>query len=282
MSASVQGRLKARTDVSREWYPNGVSHRALTLESDGVVGDLYLARAGSDTHPAVLTFGGSEGGVSGKGSAALFAAHGYTALALGYFGLPGLPATLKDVAIEYFAHAARLLAQQPGVDAGHVITLGYSRGSEAALLLAQDFPDVVHGAVVYAPSAVVNPGFPSGASAWTVGGVELVAGPAIPVDRIAGPVLAIAGTDDQLWSSARWAEQIDLALTDAHHAYPHQVLLYAGSGHKVGTYPFLPSGTRATHPVTGQAMNFGGTRAGDEAAKRDGWTKVLALVAGTM
>ncbi|MFF0067172.1 hypothetical protein ACFYRC_37890 [Streptomyces sp. NPDC005279] len=41
-----------------------------------------------------------------------------------------------------------MLAKQPGVDPHHILAMGYSRGSEAALLLANDYPDLIHGAVV--------------------------------------------------------------------------------------------------------------------------------------
>jgi enterochelin esterase-like enzyme len=42
-------------------------------------------------------------------------------------------------------------------DAGHVLALGYSLGSEAALLAADYFPQVFHGAIVYSPSSFADP-----------------------------------------------------------------------------------------------------------------------------
>jgi hypothetical protein len=56
--------------------------------------------------PALLIFGGSEGGLSGTLIAALLAAHGYPALALAYFNAPGLPATLSDIPLEQAYPAA--------------------------------------------------------------------------------------------------------------------------------------------------------------------------------
>jgi hypothetical protein len=41
----------------------------------------------------------------------------------------------------------------------------------------------------------------------------------------------------------------------------------------VGTFPFEPIGSQALEAV-------GGTRAGDVAAQRDSWAKVLGLLAG--
>jgi enterochelin esterase-like enzyme len=38
-----------------------------------------------------------------------------------------------------------------------VLALGYSLGSEAALLAADYFPQVFHGAIVYSPSSFASP-----------------------------------------------------------------------------------------------------------------------------
>lgn len=41
---------------------------------------------------------------------------------------------------------------------------------------------------------------------------------------------------------------------------------------QVGTFPYLPVGATAL-------ANLGGTREGNAAARRDGWSKVLAMLA---
>jgi pimeloyl-ACP methyl ester carboxylesterase len=103
-------------------------------------------------------FGGSEGGQSGPVivGAALLAAHGYPALSLAYFHEPGLPDSLTNIPLEYFARALRLLRSQPGVDLDHVLVQEASRGGEAALLLGATFPDLVNGVVAGAPGSRVN------------------------------------------------------------------------------------------------------------------------------
>jgi len=264
--------------LTRRWMASGVTHRRLALAHDGVVGDLFLPPPGSTPHPAVLAFGGSEGGESMNYAAALLASHGYRALSLGYFALPGLPKTLRDIPLEYFAAAARALAAQPGVDPAHVLAMGYSRGTEAALLLADLFPDLVHGAVLYAPSAVINVGFPGGGAAWTLHGEPVTLYP-IPVDHVSGPVLALGGQNDGLWDSADWAEQIDHELSVAGSPYPHHALVFPDAGHGLGTFPYLPAATSQLQPVTHQRLDLGGTRAGNEAAQQTGWGRVLALLA---
>ncbi|MGW4562317.1 acyl-CoA thioesterase/BAAT N-terminal domain-containing protein [Streptomyces sp. NPDC004561] len=271
ITVTAHGRQLASRTLTREWAAKGVSSRTLTLAHDKVVGEMFLPRPGTPRRPAVLAFGGSEGGVSMKWEAALLASHGYPTLALGYFGERGLPATLRNIPLEYFATAARLLAAQPGVDAAHVIAMGYSRGSEPALLLAQDYPDLIHGVVVYSPSSNVNPGNPGG-DAWTKEGHPILQSN-IPLDHLSGPLLAIAGSDDSLWPSPIYVKAITGELHAVHHRYPYQALVYPGAGHGVGTFPFLAEGT--------DAPSEGGSRVGNAVAKEQGWPKVLALLAAS-
>jgi len=279
LTATAKGRPPASRTLTRRWLGDGVTDRRLTPAPDGVSGDLFLPAPGTPRHPAVLLIGGSEGGNGLAPTAALLAAHGYPALSVGYFGRPGLPVALKDIPLEYFTTAARLLAAQPGTDPGHLLVLGYSRGSEAALLLADDYPELVRGAIVYSPSAQVNSGFPDRLStAWTKDGKAVGQGP-IALDRVSGPVLAIAGAEDRLWPSPLWARQIVQELDAAHDPYPHRALVLPDAGHGVGTFPYLAAGTRPAHPVTGEETDLGGTRPGNAAAQEQGWSEVLALLA---
>ncbi|MFC8451257.1 acyl-CoA thioesterase/BAAT N-terminal domain-containing protein [Kitasatospora sp. NPDC057223] len=278
IGVTAHGRQVAARTLSRRFVGDGVSSRELTVAADQVSGELFLPPAGGPEHPAVLLFGGSEGGNAEKHAAALLASHGYPALALGYFALPGLPATLHDIPLEYFVTAARLLAAQPGVDPAHVVTLGYSRGSEAALLLGEDYPALIHGVIVYSPSAQANGSVPDGAAAWTRDG-RPVAQETIPLDQVDGPVLALAGADDRLWKSPSWARQIDQELGAAKNSHPHRAMVYPDAGHGVGTFPYLPAGTRTVSRAGGSVLDLGGTRAGNAAAKADGWPEVLALLA---
>ncbi|MGW4698601.1 acyl-CoA thioesterase/BAAT N-terminal domain-containing protein [Kitasatospora cineracea] len=279
LTATAPGRPAASRTLTRRWLGDGVTEQQLTPAADGASGDLFLPAPGTPRHPAVLLLGGSEGGNSQAPTAALLASHGYPALSVAYFGRPGLPSTLKDIPLEYFATAAHLLAAQPGTDPGHLLVLGYSRGSEAALLLADDYPDLVHGAIVYSPSAQVNNGFPDHLStAWTKDGKDVGLGP-IALDRVSGPVLAIAGADDHLWSSPLWARQIVQELDAAHAPHPHRALVFPDAGHGVGTFPYLAAGTHLSHPATGQESDFGGTRPGNAAAQEQSWSEVLALLA---
>jgi dienelactone hydrolase len=274
VSASVAGAKVAQVSAWRVFQAEGIAHRAVDLIADGVEGDLFLPPAGAPRRPCVLLIGGSEGGVSLQLEGALLASRGYPALALAYFGLPGLASTLANIPLEYFATAARLLREQSSSNPSALVAIGYSRGSEAALLLAQNFRDLVGAIVVYAPSSRVVPGFPSGATAWTLQGRPMPA-EAIPLDRVDGPILAIAGTADPVWPSSQSAHEI--ADRRDGSAPPAEALVYSGAGHGVGTFPYRPAGTSAEHPTLG-AVDLGGTREANESARREGWARVLSLL----
>ncbi len=274
LTVSSAGEVLASRSATREWMLPGEKATVLTLGADKVSGVLFTPPPGTPRHPGVLLFGGAEGGMSEVYAAALLAAHGYPALTVAYFDWPGLPGKLENIPMEYFTTAGNILARQPGVDPNHLLVMGYSMGSEAALLLANNFPELFHGAIVYSPSAAADPA-PSDSSqaAWTLGGRQVEPGP-ISVGHISGPVLAIAGEADILsGGSAQSADAINTEVGQAGLPYKHQVLLYPDAGHWVGTFPY--------EPATNQAMSvLGGSRAGDVAAQRSSWAKVLALLDG--
>jgi dienelactone hydrolase len=233
--------------------------------------------------PALLAFGGSEGGaLAGIEVARAVAAKGYPALGIAYFKAPGLPDTLANIPLEYFATALRWLAKQPGVDPRHVDVYGPSRGSEAALLLGVQFPDLVFGVVAASPSSVVNPGYPETTKpAWTLHGQPIPGvavsdyrdphpadNPAaiIPAERITGPVLLICGEQDQLWPSCAYAD----AVTDRLRTHPYTALHESGAGHYVDVLPPVV-------PCTPDAQT-GGDQQADALGRLDAWTGLLAFL----
>jgi dienelactone hydrolase len=282
LTVTAGGRELAARTLTREMTMPGVTLRALQLASDAVAGDLFLPPAGTARHPGVLVLGGSEGGNSGDLEAALLASHGYPALSLAYFKLPGLPATLNDIPLEYFVAAARVLLAQPQAQPAGVVVDGVSRGSEAAMLLADYYPQLVAGTLVYAPNDTVAPGFPERGNAWTNGGAPIPQD-ALPVTNIAGPVLAIAGDDDEVWPSAIQARNLVARLDKAHPGVTHQLLVYPGAGHYVGDFPYLPAGIEYAAPnspgPTIKVLAGGGSRPANAAARAAGWPKVLAFLA---
>ena len=253
--------------------------RELGTDTDQVAGVLALPPAGSSPRVAVLAIGGSGGGVGMAADAALLASHGHPTLALAYFRYPGRPDRLQDIPLECSATAARRLAAESGVRRGREAILGYSRGTEPAMLVGAYFPDLINGVVVYAPTSTAAAGFPGGGAAWTRAGRPIAAGSPIPVERLDGPILLLAGADDQVWQSARFVQELTDRLDEHRFGQPHQALVYPQAGHSVGTFPFQPAGTTVIHPVTGGLIALGGTRPANAAARRDGWPKVLEFLA---
>jgi dienelactone hydrolase len=271
LSVTVGGKTVARAKLSRRVTPASVKLRDLTKRKDGVVGVLFTPTTRT-RRPAVVVFGGSEGGNFMIDAAGLLAAHGYPTLSLAYFGEPGLPKELVNVPLEYFARAVRVLRRQPGVDPDHIVVMGDSRGGEAALLVASTFPHLIHGAIGLVPSATVYPAPAAELDAWTLHGKPVARGQ-IPVERITGPVLTAGAGDDDVWASRASVESIDHRLTAHHFRYEHHGLVYEQAGHLVGTaMPYLPT------PAS--LLGFGGTARADAAAKADLWRHILAFLAG--
>lgn len=295
VSAVVDGTVRAHTTVTRE--PAASAGLRVTAErpaSSGIYGTLYLpAPTPAAPRPAVVAFGGAEGGLSTDVVASALAAHGYPALALAYFDEPGLPADLERIPLEYFATAVRLLATRPGVDPGRIVLWGATRGSEAALLTAALYPGLVHAVVGAVPGSQASGGMPDVATpAWTFGGLPVPtasaadrsdpgsSAAAIPVEQISGPILLECGGQDAVWNSCADAAAIGRRL--AAHGVPRAptVLAYPGAGHLVGRFPpYLPSTSTTGTTATGTTVRAGGTFQADQAGRADAWPKLLDFLA---
>jgi len=209
--------------------------------------------------------------------------------------------------LETFDRALAFLRAQPTVNPRQIAVLGGSKGGEAALLVgtrARGLKAVIAGM----PSSVVWPGISRSAAAaqssWTVGGVPMAFLPyaggsfatrgifglyndalpdlpqhpdaVIPVERISSPLLLICGEADSLWPSCPMAEQI-LSRLKSKGRPAASVLRYRDAGHAVlGTPVDLSS------PNYAALAQFGGTAAGNAAARADGWPKIIAFLQAAM
>jgi dienelactone hydrolase len=304
LTLSAPGHGMTAITLTRELAGPGVHCSAASRAQAGFAGLYCAAPVDRDQGPAVLVFGGSEGGLSTIWQAELLASRGFPALALAYFGEPGLPQALDRIPLEYFARAARWISGAPGVAslAGarrigqRVVVWGISRGSEAALLLGADFPTLIAGVIAGSPSSVTNPAVslarrtPPGLPAWTLHGRPLpvadplgdpasTANPAavIPVERIRGPVLLLVGADDRLWPSPRYAQAIISRLRRSHDRFPYQDAVFPGAGHEAGAA--LPYDVEATsYPSAIGTLDLGGTPFVNSAASAQAWQDVLAFL----
>jgi len=289
LEVKVDGRTVATaTATRRSPQAVGVTTKKLTVAADGVYGVLYRPKDLTTKKPALLVFGGTEGGLSYpvQVKSALLAAHGYPTLALAYFDAPGLPKDLAGIPLEYFRKALTILREQPGVDTDHLLVTGASWGGEGSLLVAATYPDLVNGVIAEVPNSYIDVApHTRKKSSWTLNGRELPFAPAsqfgapaaevdpktyIPVDRIRGPILLACGELDLEWPSCRNVEDITDRLKGRQGV---RVLRYRDAGHYIGAFPPYTS-------TTDEALTrTGGTVAGIQAANLDLHTKVLALLA---
>ena len=291
LQAKVKGKTVATAVATRQTpAAAGVTARELRVPADGVYGWLFRPDDSSTRRPALLVFGGSEGGLNPTvvGKAALLAAHGYPTQALAYWKAPGLPQELQRIPLEYFKKALTVLRAQPGVDPAHVLVKGVSWGGEGSLLVAATYPELVHGVIAEVPNSYVDaaPFRGSGnVSSWTLHGKELpfaerrlFGAPAasvdprayIPLDRIRGPIMLTCGALDGVWPSCRNVDDIVARLPGRRDL---TVLRYPQGGHYVGVIqPYTP----ITDALLAKA---GGDLEAEQAANLDVHDKLLALLA---
>jgi len=223
-------------------------------------------------------------------------------LALAYWRAPGLPQTLEAVPLEYFVRAVDWAKARPEIDPRRVGVLGWSRGAEAALLLASHDADV-KAVIALAPTANVwsglNPARMADAdAAWTFGGRPLpalvpVGGPgttslkdlfvhgldhagehpetAIPVEKINGPVLMLTGVDDPIWPSSRMAELAMARLDERGFPFDHRHVDYPDAGHLV----FAAEGADLSRISPAARAMLGGSESANAAARSASWPLAL-------
>jgi dienelactone hydrolase len=305
----------AEAAVERRWLAAGAT--VGEVREPGVWG-IYARPGGPGPFPAVVAFGGSGGGLGPAAAwAPMLASHGFAVLAIAYFGVPGLPASLVGIEVETVERAVSWLRGRSEAAADTVAVMGMSRGSELALL-ASTLLDHVGPVVAFAPSGVswagLDAGGPVDAPAWTFRGDPIphvpigagvgagqdpssteplalrsaferalrdevaIGGAEIPVERAKGPILMVSGEDDAMWPSATMGEIARRRAAGRGFAHDICHLRYPDAGHICGGVPGTPIILETRHPMTGGYYSFGGSRAGNAAARADSWPQVLAFL----
>jgi hypothetical protein len=276
------------------------------VREDGLFASYFPARSGGRA-PGVLFLGGSEGGISDKmtETAVALQREGYSVLVPSYFGAPGQPKHLELIPLETFDRALAWLRARPEVDPARLVLGGVSKGAEAALLVATRHPEL-RAVVAGVPSSVVWPGIKFGTlnnpSSWMLGGRPLPMLPygpirfrillgdigvvyrdgikkvsshtaaQIPVEEIKAPVLVVCGEADKLWPSCLMSRQLRTR-AEAHGGPSVQILAYSNAGHASVGLPLDEA-----DPLYSRLGFFGGTPEGNNAARADGWPKILTFV----
>ncbi|MBS3904962.1 MAG: acyl-CoA thioesterase/BAAT N-terminal domain-containing protein [Simkania sp.] len=296
------------------YYLKAPHVQRIDVRENGIIGTLLIPPS-EHPLPVIITLSGSNGGL-GENRAKLLASNGFAVLALGYFGVEGLPSNLADIPLEYFKTAFTWLKQQSLVDASRIGLYGVSRGAELACILGSFFPDSVQAIVAVVPSSVVYSGLgETPVNTWVYHGkpilpfapvpqadfsdgkgqdsmhpatlrqyfidgmqqIDAFTAAAIPVENIRCPILLISGGDDQMWPSDLHAEQILDRLEKNHSSIPCQHLHYPHAGHGINI-PNLPIPEPIYyHPVGKRWFSMGGTRAADAQASLDSWTKLVVF-----
>jgi dienelactone hydrolase len=172
---------RASASVRRRFAAAGVER--VDIEESVLTAALFLPPP-PGPHPGVAMFHGSGAGIAGLApSGALLASHGFAALVVGYFDVPGRPRTLCEVPLESLAAGVERLREHERVDGGRIAVLGTSVGAEGALAMASYIDGLGPAAVVaVAPSSVVwqalGDGRPPDKPRWTLGGRPLAYAPA--------------------------------------------------------------------------------------------------------
>ncbi len=279
------------------------------IREQGVVASMFH-RPGV-RRPGIIVLSGSGGGMDGS-MAALLAAHGYTTLALAYFGMEGLPQELKEIPLEYFETSINWFRSHENVLSESIGLVGSSRGGELALLLGSMFPEIravvsyvgsglVLGAVTQTPrveqlpawtwrgqpiqplsTGEVKPEFreSAGRQLWALERLkdhQAVERASIPVEKINGPVLLISGDEDALWPSMQFSRIAIERLARNSFRFPFEHLVYRGAGHHISPPFHATTFNQVFHPVTKQLYSLGGNPRDNAHACADSWKKVLEL-----
>jgi dienelactone hydrolase len=301
LTAEIDGTVGARVIVRRHALAADV--RVTEVRDRGLVGVFYEP-PGQGRHPAMLVFGGSEGGLVDAWSyPGGLSSRGYAVLALAYFGVEGLPPKHSMIPLEYFKTALDWLSEHPAVDARRIGIFGSSRGGELALLLGATYPQIAT-VVAHVPSHVVWAGCCDSLAdpAWTLGGKPIqrvvtvptpeavarhangqapqsvhqflallddasaVARGIIPVERINAPVLLISGRDDRMWPSTYMADQVVARFRQHGFRHPVTHLAYDDAGHALGRPHFYT------------VNRLGGTTEGNGRARAEHWESMLRFL----
>lgn len=246
--------------------------------------NLYWARpveTGVPVRTGVLVLDNAAGD-QGVARADMLASIGVGSVAMEWSGGFGQPVAPRLVPLELFSGALDFVAAQ----FDRVVVWGHGRGAEAALLLAA-LDDRVDGVIVLAPTDVVWQGADlagkAPASSWTLRGeplpfvprvaredargscqvheqsraalsAEKLAAATIPVERIRGEVVCVAGGADRVWPSATAATSIESRRTE--HGLATRVVFDSLAGHQVIFPAEIPDGTDVTS-LDAQACQLG-------------------------
>jgi len=301
--------MKGDSDVVRE-----------AVTTDSLVGVFYRAKS-AVRRPVVVVLGGSEGGLDvADWAGPKLASRGFAVFGLDYFSppgsaVPGVPTAIDGIPLESLERVRAWLRERPEVDIGRLGILGYSKGSEFALVLASTY-DWIRAVAAYSPSDVVWQGIrygggPAGSS-WSIGGRDLAFLPttgtrdAIQHARASGTQVELADILRASRASAapRALDDATIPIERSHAA----LLIMGGDDDRLGDsgasvrrlaarlkaqhyrhpveslrfpgagHVILGTGWRPTTTDNDGLMKSGGTPAADARAQREAWARAVSFL----
>ncbi len=226
--------------------------------------ELYVGDG--ENQPLIVGFGGSEGGNAWasdfwKPQRDKYLEKGYSFLAIGYFGMPGIPEKLDRISLPAVYDAIREASQHPNVDGNCIAVMGGSKGGELVLALASRYPDIKAVVGIVAANAVfagMSDAMTTSSFTDAAGQVPFIPVPwsatwplltgdlrrvfeiiledaeafeksAIVVENINGPVFLISATEDESWPSSEMSEQIVQRLEANKFPFYYEHLAIEGS-----------------------------------------------------
>ncbi|MFA9557575.1 acyl-CoA thioester hydrolase/BAAT C-terminal domain-containing protein [Evansella sp. AB-rgal1] len=273
MESSISQRTESRT-VIRLFKEDYVTEEA--LPNDVPFSGTYFYPKNKQKLPTIILFG-SYHGEPPLDAAALYASHGYGALAVNYTN-NGATVPLEDI-----NKVLQWVKNHPSTDEQKIILHGTEKGAELALVVASKDPSI-KGVIANSPTSHVFQKIQSSkrTAAWTENGETIPFVPyhfslpmmvtswfrkqrkdtaslgnvcekslekyekngkieaAIEVEKVNGPLLLISGKQDDFWPSDLMAQTVTERLSNNSFPYPVEHLSYEFCGDKL-TVPYLPT-----------------------------------------
>lgn len=235
----------------------------------GKIDSQLFAKEGKN-QPLLVYFGGSEGGNSMTKEhniieRKMYTDKGYAMLAIGYFGMEGIPKELDRISLNAIYEEIKRVQTNPKIDTTCVAVMGGSKGAELVLALASKYPDI-NAVVSFAGSHVSfnstsmaadarTPSFnynnlplpyvtvPKKAIPYLLIGdlrrahelaledTSAVEAAVIAVENINGPILLLSGENDQVWPSAEMSVEVINRLKNKGFSYPYQHIMVPNGNH---------------------------------------------------
>jgi pimeloyl-ACP methyl ester carboxylesterase len=230
--------------------------------------ELFLEEG--EEQPLLVYFGGSEGGNSmtkphNVKERQQYINQGYAMLAVGYFGMEGIPKALDRISLDTIYAEIVLTLNNSNINSNCVAVIGGSKGAELALSLASKYPRITSvvslsgGNVGFAGPSLFADGktasfmfndkalpfvpFTSNmlpsllmgdfrrASEIALMNTEAVEKAIIKVEDINGPILLISGEKDQVHPSKEMSDEVINRLKAKGFTHPYKHIVVPDGDH---------------------------------------------------